>query len=154
MSSCQAAMTTWSAFGNAFLEPFLSPLFTSARSTSTSSAQYSLFLPALRYPPGGLQLVALIRLFESTDMRSHPERCVSFCAGFGPIETTRFLALSLQVSLVHSLAGHISGVISLALTASGDIISGGWEGHARVWDVSTGRCKFVLEGHENGEVLS
>jgi WD40 repeat protein len=29
-------------------------------------------------------------------------------------------------------------------------VSGSWDGTARVWDLSTGTCVSVLEGHENG----
>lgn len=51
---------------------------------------------------------------------------------------------------MRALTGHIGGIISLSMTADGLLVSGGWEGHARVWDLSTGVSKFVLEGHENG----
>ena len=63
------------------------------------------------------------------------------------------MALSFSTSqavLVRTLSGHIGGVISLSQTSDGFLISGGWDGHARVWDVATGLSKFVLEGHENG----
>jgi phospholipase A-2-activating protein len=55
-----------------------------------------------------------------------------------------------RVEFVRALAGHMMGVISLSWTSTGDLLSGGWEGHARVWDIATGACKQVLEGHENG----
>jgi len=51
---------------------------------------------------------------------------------------------------VRTLQGHAGGVISLALTARGELVSGGWDGQARVWDVEAARCAQVLEGHENG----
>ena len=59
--------------------------------------------------------------------------------------------MDLQVEIVRSLSGHSGGIISLSLTSDGLLISGGWEGHARVWDLVSGATKYVLEGHENGE---
>jgi len=55
-----------------------------------------------------------------------------------------------SASLKGSLTGHMGGVISLSLTKNNELISGGWEGHVRIWDLSTGKCLQVLEGHENG----
>jgi phospholipase A-2-activating protein len=50
---------------------------------------------------------------------------------------------------VRTLAGHTGMVSSLSLSARGELISGAWDGHARVWDADAGRCLQVLEGHEN-----
>lgn len=55
-----------------------------------------------------------------------------------------------SASLKGSLTGHIGGVISLGLTVNNELISGGWEGHVRIWNLSNGKCIQVLEGHENG----
>lgn len=52
-------------------------------------------------------------------------------------------------ALVRTMEGHLAGVISLTLTVRNELVSGGWEGHARVWDIETGTCLAVLEGHEN-----
>jgi phospholipase A-2-activating protein len=49
-----------------------------------------------------------------------------------------------------TLNGHLGGVISLSMTSDGHLVSGGWEGQARVWDLADGQCVAVLEGHENG----
>ena len=47
------------------------------------------------------------------------------------------------------LEGHMKGVISLTL--DGDLlISGSWDGCARVWDLKTFECIRMFEGHENG----
>ena len=54
-------------------------------------------------------------------------------------------------ALVRTLTGHTAGVTSLSLTACGTrLLSGGWEGVARVWDLASGACVAVLGGHENG----
>jgi len=59
-------------------------------------------------------------------------------------------ASGVATALVNTLTGHFMGVISLGWTAGGQLISGGWDGIVRVWDVSTGSCLHILEGHENG----
>ncbi|DBA04148.1 TPA: hypothetical protein N0F65_004256 [Lagenidium giganteum] len=48
------------------------------------------------------------------------------------------------------LAGHEGGVISLGFTAAGQLLSGSWDGTARVWDLATKTCIHVLPDHENG----
>ena len=53
------------------------------------------------------------------------------------------------VAFVAALVGHLGGVDSLSLSASGLLLSGGREGHVRVWDLATRACVAVLEGHEN-----
>lgn len=49
------------------------------------------------------------------------------------------------------LEGHEAGVISLAVSSTGDrLLSGSWDGSARIWDLKTSQCLHVLPGHENG----
>ncbi|KAG7392932.1 hypothetical protein PHYPSEUDO_013420 [Phytophthora pseudosyringae] len=49
------------------------------------------------------------------------------------------------------LQGHEGGVISLALSQDRKLLlSGSWDGTARVWSLETHRCLHVLPGHENG----
>ena len=52
------------------------------------------------------------------------------------------------VSLLRTLTGHSKGVISLSWTSTGELISGGWDGHARVWDIATGGggCCVAMRG--------
>ena len=57
---------------------------------------------------------------------------------------------SLDGTLVRTLVGHDHGVISLDWTASGELISGSWDGTAKVWDITDGTCVQTLPGHENG----
>ncbi|GBG29098.1 Guanine nucleotide-binding protein subunit beta-2-like 1 [Hondaea fermentalgiana] len=50
-----------------------------------------------------------------------------------------------------TLLGHEGPVSSLDWnTASEELVSGSWDGTARIWDLSSGTCKSVLPGHENG----
>ncbi|KAJ0397384.1 hypothetical protein P43SY_008215 [Pythium insidiosum] len=57
----------------------------------------------------------------------------------------------LDGKLVAHLRGHEGGVISLGLTHDQRyLLSGSWDGTARVWDLSTQQCVQVLSGHENG----
>ncbi|KAE9047080.1 hypothetical protein PR001_g332 [Phytophthora rubi] len=49
------------------------------------------------------------------------------------------------------LRGHEGGVISLATSTDGKLLlSGSWDGTARVWSLETLQCLHVLSGHENG----
>ncbi|KAL3660933.1 hypothetical protein V7S43_013949 [Phytophthora oleae] len=49
------------------------------------------------------------------------------------------------------LKGHEGGVISLALSSDKKLLlSGSWDGTARVWSLETLQCLHVLPGHENG----
>lgn len=63
-------------------------------------------------------------------------------------KTARIFAL--DGSCVRTLTGHTGGVISLAWTAAGDLLTGSWDGTARRWRVATGECVETLPGHENG----
>ena len=50
-----------------------------------------------------------------------------------------------------TLQGHAKGVISFSWTpTSNRLLSGSWDGTARVWDLSTSSCVMVLPNHENG----
>ena len=57
------------------------------------------------------------------------------------------------VACVATLAGHQGGVDSLALTSLGQLLSGGRDGQARVWDLATGAALQVLANHENKTVV-
>ena len=48
------------------------------------------------------------------------------------------------------LNGHQKGVISFSWTSDGRLISGSWDGTARVWDLNSGQCVLTLGPHENG----
>ena len=47
-----------------------------------------------------------------------------------------------------TLTGHTSGVLCVAVSLGGDLaVSGSWDHSIRVWDMKTGTCTKVLEGH-------
>ena len=53
--------------------------------------------------------------------------------------------------LLLKLDGHGKGVISFSWTSSNKLVSGSWDGTARIWDLDLGgACLMTLEGHENG----
>lgn len=59
---------------------------------------------------------------------------------------------------LHEIQGHEKGVISFSWTSKGELISGSWDGTARIWSLELSsmtetvqsECKFVLGSHENG----
>ena len=55
-----------------------------------------------------------------------------------------------EATRVRLLDGHDGGVISLAWAAGGALITGSWDGTARLWDLARGSCVATLRGHENG----
>lgn len=51
--------------------------------------------------------------------------------------------------------GHENVVNSLSQSVPDEIVSGSWDGTARIWETATGKCKKVLEGHQHAvSVLS
>ncbi|MBN1320045.1 MAG: WD40 repeat domain-containing protein [Thermoleophilia bacterium] len=49
-----------------------------------------------------------------------------------------------------TLEGHSGSVYAVSFSSNGrQIVSGGQDATARVWDVETGACQAILEGHEN-----
>eukprot|EP01029_Cantina_marsupialis_P024093 TRINITY_DN6116_c0_g1_i1.p1 TRINITY_DN6116_c0_g1~~TRINITY_DN6116_c0_g1_i1.p1 ORF type:complete len:741 (+),score=174.72 TRINITY_DN6116_c0_g1_i1:195-2417(+) len=48
------------------------------------------------------------------------------------------------------LSGHEKGVISLCWGPTGHLISGSWDGNAKVWNILLGSCLETLESEENG----
>lgn len=51
--------------------------------------------------------------------------------------------------------GHENSVNSLSQSIPEELVSGSWDGTARIWDTTTGKCTSVLEGHSHAvSVLS
>ena len=57
---------------------------------------------------------------------------------------------SLDGAQLMQLQGHSGGVTSFSWLDAGKLISGSWDGTARVWDLSSGVESLTLSGHENG----
>ncbi len=49
-----------------------------------------------------------------------------------------------------TLEGHSKGIISFSWTTTGQLISGSWDGTAKIWDLETNSCVQTLQPHENG----
>ena len=45
--------------------------------------------------------------------------------------------------------GHEGVVNSLSQCLPNELVSGSWDGTAKIWDVETGQCKHTLEGHSH-----
>mmetsp|Transcript_4966 Transcript_4966/g.6739 ORF Transcript_4966/g.6739 Transcript_4966/m.6739 type:complete len:810 (-) Transcript_4966:216-2645(-) len=63
-----------------------------------------------------------------------------------------------EKDLVMELQGHDKNVNSLSWVSNRHspnliLVSGSWDGTARIWDMKTGACLQVLEGHENTTVV-
>lgn len=54
-----------------------------------------------------------------------------------------------QGNPVLEFLGHENCVNSLSQSIPEELVSGSWDGTARVWDTRTGMCKHVLEGHQH-----
>jgi phospholipase A-2-activating protein len=52
--------------------------------------------------------------------------------------------------LLSTLRGHSKGVVSFSWTAEKHLVSGSWDGAARVWNLATSKCIQTLGPHENG----
>ncbi|CAM9846412.1 unnamed protein product, partial [Chrysoparadoxa australica] len=91
---------------------------------------------------------------HSRTMADHDHWVVSVAAREGIIVTGCMDKLirvyGMDGSQQRLLTGHSGGVISLGWTAGSKLISGSWDGTAKVWDIEGGQCLMTLEGHENG----
>ena len=55
----------------------------------------------------------------------------------------------MQGNLMKCLSGHEKPPISFSWTTDFHLVSGAWDGTARVWDLATGQNTLTLGGHEN-----
>jgi WD40 repeat protein len=53
-------------------------------------------------------------------------------------------------TLVSSLRGHAKGIISFSWTIENKLLSGSWDATARIWDIESSTCLYILDSHENG----
>ena len=45
--------------------------------------------------------------------------------------------------------GHEAAVNSVSQSIKEEIVTGSWDGTAKIWDVETGKCKETLSGHSH-----
>ena len=56
-------------------------------------------------------------------------------------------AIDLEGNPMMEFKGHEAGVSSVSQALEHEVVTGSWDGTAKIWDVSTGQCKKTLEGH-------
>lgn len=61
----------------------------------------------------------------------------------------RIMIVDLEGRLVKELVGHSNTVCSLYQSIETELVSGSYDGTARVWNIETGEVKFTLNGHSN-----
>ena len=75
---------------------------------------------------------------------------------YGSIGKNGFYTASKDMKIMHVDAqgnpamlfeGHEGAVNSLSQAIPEELVSGSWDGTARIWDTATGKVKHVLEGH-------
>ena len=52
-------------------------------------------------------------------------------------------------SPVMEFIGHEQAVNSVSQSIKEEIVTGSWDGTAKIWDVETGKCKETLSGHSH-----
>ncbi|KAJ1610008.1 hypothetical protein OJ253_1341 [Cryptosporidium canis] len=58
-------------------------------------------------------------------------------------------------SIVSEFKGHTSAVCNLKeLSELNILVSGSWDGSARIWDISSSTCKHILSGHQHAVAVS
>ena len=55
--------------------------------------------------------------------------------------------IDLEGNPVQELLGHEGAVNSLSQAIETELVSGSWDGTAKIWDVETGKVKETLSGH-------
>ncbi len=57
------------------------------------------------------------------------------------------MMIDLEGNPVQELLGHEGAVNSLSQAVESELVSGSWDGTAKIWDVETGKVKETLSGH-------
>ena len=74
---------------------------------------------------------------------------------FSASKDKRIIRVDLEGNPVKEFLGHENVVNSLSQSIPEEIVSGSWDGTARIWNTTTGACKKVMEGHSHAvSVLS
>ena len=61
----------------------------------------------------------------------------------------RIVMIDLEGNPTLEFTGHEGAVNSLSQAVPNELVSGSWDGTAKIWDVETGQCKHTLEGHSH-----
>ncbi|KAF4589042.1 hypothetical protein GQ602_002931 [Ophiocordyceps camponoti-floridani] len=100
----------------------------------------------------GSEYVNSVSFFPPT--KNHPDGFVVSGGKDTIVEVKSPLAASTD-NAERLLIGHSHNVCTLDVSLDGNfIVSGGWDGQARVWDLATWQTKLVLGGHEGMSVWS
>ena len=59
----------------------------------------------------------------------------------------RCVLIDIEGNPVLEYTGHTGAVNSLSQAVENELVTGSWDGTAKIWDVETGQCKSTLEGH-------
>ena len=59
----------------------------------------------------------------------------------------KVMLIDLEGNPVQELNGHEAAVNSVSQAVSHEVVTGSWDGTAKVWDVETGQVKETLGGH-------
>eukprot|EP01032_Pedospumella_encystans_P033667 gene33667-38047_t len=90
-------------------------------------------------------VTALTYLSPDISRETFPEGCIiSGC------QDSKIRIFTFDGVLQHTLTGHGKGVISFSWTLNGQLISGSWDGSAKIWDLAALACVMTLGPHENG----
>ena len=59
----------------------------------------------------------------------------------------RCVLIDIEGNPVLEYTGHTGAINSLSQCIENELVTGSWDGTAKIWDVETGQCKQTLEGH-------
>lgn len=61
----------------------------------------------------------------------------------------KIFSIDLEGNPIMEFSGHEGAVSSLSQCIEGELVSGSWDGTAKVWDTATGQVKATLDGHSH-----
>ena len=61
----------------------------------------------------------------------------------------RAFKIDLKGSVIKTFNGHTGAVNSLSQALPEEVVSGSWDGTARIWNVQTGACTKILPDHSH-----
>ena len=66
---------------------------------------------------------------------------------FSGAKDNKIIQIDLEGNPMREMTGHSGAVNSLCQMNDRELVSGSWDGTAKVWDLETGQCTKTLEGH-------